>query len=312
LIIFIHVKEIYEYLSSALIGGTSASRSTAVLGLTALTLLSLNFNLLPTENQATICSRITTVATDDGDVEVRKRSVDSLVSIARTLPGVIQEHALPVLLQRIRLNTATHLSSSHAPSHDHTAAVEHAHGPSQALHNPDAQLLTAVASLCVAPAIYEKVVNELLTMIQQLLLEDAKLPASDPQPTSYHDTHHMHLRAHQTQAVHLLACLADSVSHNTPNTETVAQFCTTFIPTLLASLIELVTSSPPSPSAVSQIHRSAQPYLTHSLRLVRILTQHAEEDIQVELFAKVTSILVAEFYSYIIFSFFFFFFFFFL
>jgi hypothetical protein len=228
---------------------------------------------------------------------VRKRSVDALASIARAMPAIVKEHALPILLQCIRLNTATALASSHAPSQDHTAAVEHVHEhthahdhthahSSHALHNPNAQLLTAVASLCVAPELYEKVGSELLTMFQQLVREDAKLPASDPQ----HDAHAVHLRAHQAQAVHLLACLADSVTQNTPDSATVAQFCTTFIPTLLATLIELVTSPPPSPSPSSQFHRSAQPYLPHSLRLVRILTQKAEEDIQAELFATVTSI----------------------
>ena len=225
------------------------------------------------------------------------------------MPNVVQEHALPVLLQRIRLNTATALSSSHAPSHDHTATAEHVHphphphAPSQAPHNPDAQLLTAVASLCVESAIYGRVVNELLTMIQQLLREDAMLPASDPPVTAHHDTQHMHLRAHQMQAVNLLACLADSVTHNTPDTATVAQFCSSFIPTLLATLMELVTSPSPSPSPATSSHRSAEVYLPHILRLVRILTQKAEEDTQEQLFATLTSIF-DQLYSLLFFFFF--------
>lgn len=323
----------HEHLSLALLGASPAILASSILGLTALSLLSLSFPsaLLPQETLGSICGRITSVVSDPSlasDSTVFSRCVDSLVSLARASPDLILEHSLPVLLQRIRLSAATSLSSHHAPSHDHTAAQEHSHSHSHSSHGdcghdhshshshshphphsqsqvppPDAesQLYTTVASLCVSPVIYDKVSTELLVMIQQLLKEDVKLPPSDlpinigtaQHQAHQHDQAHTHARSHQIQAERAFACLADALSKNAPQPETVAHLCLTLIPGIIITLVELVTSpSPSSTPSSTGYHRSVELYLPHCLRIARTVLQKAEDGVQLELFNNVTRIFI--------------------
>ncbi len=246
-----------------MLGGTSSTRATSVLGLTGLVLHGHTYKFLSADAINDVCERITTLAVSDIDPEVRARSVSSLVSIARVLPEAVLARSLPVFMQRIPVQ-----SSEGTPS-------------------DEATVYRTLASLCVAPVIFDSVAKKLLEIIEQVLHEVIRnanvelmdTSESNSQPVAPHTRHH-------DQAKLLFECLANAVTQNVSDTSSEAE---TLVPSLIATLINYVTN-PHAANPSHSTHHSLEHYLPHCVRVVRTVAQRAEEDAQTKLFNKMTSI----------------------